>query len=41
MATDDATLEAVAQNCSSHMRERGRRRIAALVDVQVEVKTAL
>ena len=41
MATDYATLEAVAQNCSGDMRERGRRRIAALIDMQIDVKTAL
>ena len=40
-ATDYATLEAVAQNCSGDMRERGRRRIAALIDMQIDVKTAL
>jgi hypothetical protein len=41
MATDYATLEAVAQNCSSDARERGRCRIAALVDMQIDVETAL
>jgi hypothetical protein len=41
MATNHATLEAVAQNCRRDMRERGRRRIAALVDMQIDVETAL
>jgi hypothetical protein len=41
MTTDDTTLEAVAQNCRANMRERGRRRIPALVDMQIDVKTAL
>jgi hypothetical protein len=41
MATDYATLEAVAQNCSSDARERGRCRIAALVDMQIDIETAL
>jgi hypothetical protein len=41
MATNHATLEAVAQNCRCDMRERGRRRIAALVDMEIDVETAL
>lgn len=41
MATNHATPEAVAQNCRRDMRERGRRRIAALVDMQIDVETAL
>src|SRR5208282_117948 len=41
MATDYTTRESVAQNCSGDMRERGRRRIAALVDMQIDVETAL
>jgi hypothetical protein len=41
MATNHATLEAVAQNCRRDKRERGRRRIAAFVDMQIDVETAL
>jgi hypothetical protein len=41
MATNYATLELVAQNCPGDMRERGRCRIAALVDMEINVKTAL
>jgi hypothetical protein len=41
MATNHATLEAVAQNCLHDMRERSRRRIAALVDMEIDVETAL
>jgi hypothetical protein len=41
MATNHTTLESVSQNCRRDMRERGRRRIAALVDMQIDVETAL
>jgi hypothetical protein len=41
MATNHTTPESVAQNCRRDMRERGRRRIAALVDMQIDVETAL
>jgi hypothetical protein len=40
MAANHATLEPVAQNCLRDMRERGRCRIAALVDMQIDVETA-
>jgi hypothetical protein len=41
MATNHATLETVAQNCLRDMREGSRRRIAALVDMQIDIETAL
>jgi hypothetical protein len=41
MATNHTTLEPVAQNRRRDMRERGRRGIAALVDVQIDIETAL
>ncbi len=39
MAAHHATPESVAQHCSGDMRERGRRRVAALVYVQIDVET--
>jgi hypothetical protein len=40
MAAHHATLESVAQHCSGDMRERGRRRVAALVYMQIDIETA-
>ena len=40
MATNHATLESIAQNRSGDMRERGRRRNAALVHMQIDIETA-
>src|SRR5580700_157819 len=39
MAAHHATPESVAQHCSCGMRERGRRRVAALVYMQIDVET--
>jgi hypothetical protein len=39
MAAHHATPESVAQHCSCDMRERGRRRVAALVYMQIDVET--
>ena len=40
MAAHHATLESVAQHCSGDMRERRRRRVAALVYMQIDIETA-
>jgi len=41
MAANYATPEAVAQNCCRDTGKRGRRRISALVYVQIDIETAL
>ena len=39
MAAHHATPESVAQHCSGDMRERGRRRVGALVYMQIDIET--